>query len=364
MSNLTADNIKIIQNAIDNWLDDGLIDSATATALHENVVHKEEKYDWTSVAKYFLYLSVACLVLSVTSVQEMRALQRLIDTIPYIFKFVLAMATSLVSYQLACERKLFQPKKVYSIQCLFAIGAVFMSVASSYLEMTLRTIDPFQLEYRDNIVHQVVSPLFVVMYGILAYRFRSHLLWLMTLLSSANCLIFQRYECFPYFVEFHSPHACILFGLFVIVSSSYLGNRLGWFKSFSTLTLVVGLSYYFVALWSVTLWGYPLGWHGTHYVAYDVLMTISIGIAIWSGLKYRNSFLKSFGYAFLFIYTVTKYSDMFLKPIIPRTIVFAILAVAAWCVGSGAEKVESMQVVNAKRTKETSSQNENVVYLL
>lgn len=336
---LSNSNAKIIHKAIDHWTDKGFINETIATTLHSDVEISRVGFDWNSVAKYFLYFSVSCVLMAISNVTEIKFLMRLLSDTPDIIKSSASTAVSLGLCKAAKDRKKSNPEKVYSIQSLFVLGAGFMVVAMNYLQLFLFDTSASLLPKVSRvIINGVVSFVSTAAFGGLGYYLQSNILWFLAILSTASSMRVAN-DWFRYLHEFQSPHACMAFGLAVISSSILLENRLEWFKHFSQTSLFTGLFYYFIPLWYKTLRGYPFSVApGILHILYNLSLATSVGSAIVGGLRYRMPMLKGFGYTFLFLQAYTVYLDIFWN-VVPRTIFFVGLAAASWGIGSNAETI-------------------------
>ncbi|KAK5631811.1 hypothetical protein RRF57_007525 [Xylaria bambusicola] len=150
-----------------------------------------------------------------------------------------------------------------------------------------------------------------------------------------------------YYLGMDYPLRFVLFGAGLIAVSGYMRS----FSLTATLwssTRTWGMLYLFIALWILSLFGndqlrgdYILTHGGVSRVAiWSIGFLCAATVAIWHGLRYRDSTTKGFGLAFLGINLYTKFFE-FCWTKWYKSVFFAVMALSLGLVGRYAETVSA-----------------------
>ncbi|MDR1906840.1 MAG: hypothetical protein LBQ03_01305 [Puniceicoccales bacterium] len=110
------------------------------------------------------------------------------------------------------------------------------------------------------------------------------------------------------------------------------------FKIFAKQTLGVGLTYLFLALWILSIWGTPKNHTLFDLFFYSVAFGGTAILSIYIGLKNNITMLQHFGIVFFFINLITKYFEHFWDTQY-KSIFFAILGLVFLLIAIKAEKL-------------------------
>ena len=163
-----------------------------------------------------------------------------------------------------------------------------------------------------------------------------------------------------YWLGMNFPLRFVLFWAVITLCGSYLFSRWKSRSEFLRPTMEVGLLFFFLALYVTSLCGnYPSYECGelapiqvSHWWAILALASVA---AIFHGVKYNDDMTKVFGLAFIFINLYTRFFECFWEPL-HKAIFFAILAASFWYIGSKAEKIWRLSMVEDWLSKSASKQ--------
>jgi hypothetical protein len=189
----------------------------------------------------------------------------------------------------------------------------------------------------------------VVVYGFLAWRLDSKLIWLFALVSLGSWFGTEtgyQTNWSYYFLGMSYPLRFVLFGAVLVVGSYSLKSK-KWF-GFGELTYVVGLLYLFVSLWLISIFGnyaqldqwWQVKQIGLFY--WGIIAAAIAGAFLFYGLKTKDVIAREFGITFLLIFLYTKYFEYFWDTT-NHAIFFSILALSFWLVGRKAEKIWNLK---------------------
>jgi hypothetical protein len=292
------------------------------------------------LAKYSFWIALICgatsftfLIVNDTIVNWLKNLYYTPDIIISIISAV--MATFLFLWGRRRER-LF-PEKVFSNEAVVFTGVLFTACCIAYLG---KTFDNGSGHY------SILFLLSVFVYGFLAYRLNSRLIWLFALVSLGSWFGTEtgyQTQWSHYFLGMNYPLRFVVFGLLLVSVCHLLRNR-KWFSDFWELTYVVGLLYLFLSLWLLSIFGnYGSidSWWKVKQISLFYWGIISGAVAagfMFYGLKSKDVIAREFGITFLLIFIYTKYFEYFWDST-NHTLFFAILAVSFWLIGRKAEKI-------------------------
>ncbi|GAL19182.1 hypothetical protein JCM19235_2605 [Vibrio maritimus] len=164
---------RVVNNAIDTWLEEGVIDQEDHNKLKGS--YDVATIDWSLIAKYSFWVAVLCIVLSVLSVLLDKWLIELIQNIfsaPDIAKSVFFAIVSAAFYLFGVRRKKQSPDKTFSNEAFFVLGIVSTAISIYFIGQVIETDSLSKLILLASIV-----------YGLLGLWIPSLLVWVCSLFS-------------------------------------------------------------------------------------------------------------------------------------------------------------------------------------
>lgn len=340
---ISKDKSDFLDQAIEQWEDEGVIDESIAKQLRQT--YEAKTFDWRRLAQYAFWIAITCAFFGLAALfvdeKTLELLRKLYDT-PDVIICGVSAAVAIWLYIFSFKRKTHKPKETFSNEAL-TFGAVLLTAnAIAYLGKLLGG---------DSAHFSLVILLSVVVYAALAWIFKSKLIWVFMLITlgtwyaaETNYLAKGSYL----FVGMNFPLRFVLLGVFVTAMAFWF-RRLNSMKPFVTLTYIGGLFYLFFSLWMLSIFGN----YGSIDQWYDVrqislfywafLSASACGLAIFLGLKYQDNIAREFGIVFLLLNLYTRYFEYFWDNL-HKALFFLILAISFWLIGRKAEKIWNMQV--------------------
>jgi hypothetical protein len=336
--NLDRQESEFLNDTISHWEKHHLIDAEHAEKLRNS--YEVKGFDWMRLAKYSFWVALICGVVAVGSLivddAVINWLKHLYDT-PDIVISILAAAAAVGLFYLGRRYKKLYPEKVFSNEAVIFTGVLSTACCIAYLG---KTFDNGSGHY------SLLFLISVFVYGFLAWRMNSGLIWLFALVSLGSWFGTEtgyQTSWALYFLGMNYPLRFVLFGLLSVTACYILKNK-KWFSFFWELTYVVGMLYLFMSLWLLSIFG--------NYGSLDVWWTIKqITLFYWGiisavvaggfllyGLKAKDVIAREFGITFLIIFLYTKYFEYFWEGT-NKTLFFSILALSFWLIGRKAEKI-------------------------
>jgi hypothetical protein len=336
--NLDKQESDFLNKAIAHWENDHLIDADTAESLRKS--YEVKGFDWMRLAKYSFWIALFCGMIAVGSLIIDNKVIKWLESLYYTPDIVISIVSGIVAtiafyFGRRWEKK--YPEKVFSNEAIIFTGVLFTACCIAYLG---KTFDNGSGHF------SLLFLLSVFVYGFLAYRMESRLIWLFALVSLGSWFGtetgYQTHWSY-YFLGMNYPLRFVLFGL-ILVSSCHLLKKQPWFNFFWELTYVVGLLYLFMSLWLLSIFG-NLGsidtwWHIRQISLFywGIISGAVAALFLFYGLKTKDVIAREFGITFLLIFIYTKYFEYFWEHT-NKTLFFAILAGSFWLIGSKAEKI-------------------------
>jgi hypothetical protein len=340
MSNLNLDQQEsdFLDRIITDWEKQGLVNDEQAVKLRES--YDVKGFDWMRLAKYSFWIALICgatsftfLIVNDTIVNWLKQLYYTPDILISILSAV--MAASLFLWGRRREKRF--PERVFSNEAVIFTGILFTACCIAYLG---KTFDNGSGHY------SILFLVSVFVYGLLAWRLDSRLIWLFALVSLGSWFGTEtgyQTQWSHYFLGMNYPLRFVVFGILLVAACHLLRNR-KWFGSFWELTYVVGLLYLFLSLWLLSIFGnYGTidSWWKVKQITLFYWGIISLAMAggfMFYGLRFKDSIAREFGITFLIIFIYTKYFEYFWDST-NHTLFFAILAISFWLIGRKAEKI-------------------------
>jgi len=330
-----------VREALEAWQRKGILTPELAAQLNSDL--QVIPFDWRRLAKYSLWVSIVCVVTAVVSVLSDHVFMRLLESIFDAAPIVRAAFAALVAagfYIWGVKRKRQSPEKVYSNEALLFLGVLATAASVSQVGMAFDTGSGH---------FSILLLLSFVIYAVLAFAFASNLIWIFALAAFGSWYGTETgYESGwgAYYLGMNYPMRFVLFGAALLLATG-LSAKAQWARIFFRATLAMGLLYFFIALWLLSIFGnygsMDSWYHAGHLelLQWSVLFGLAAAAAVGHGLKYDNGMTKGFGITFFFINLYTKFFEIFWDHM-HKAIFFAILAVSFWLIGTRAERIWSL----------------------
>jgi hypothetical protein len=336
--NLDKQESDFLNRVIGDWQKDGLLDTEQADKLRNS--YEIKGFDWMRLAKYSFWVALACGAVSFTFLIVNDAVVNFLKKLYYTPDIVIsilsaAMAVALFIWGRWREKRF--PEKVFSNEAVIFTGVLFTACCIAYLG---KTFDNGSGHY------SILFLISVFVYGVLAWRLDSKLIWLFSLVSLGSWFGtetgYQTHWSY-YFLGMNYPLRFAVFGL-ILVSMCHLLRNKKWFADFWELTYVIGLFYLFISLWLISIFG-NFGtidsWWKVKQISlfyWGIISGVVAAAFMLYGLRTKDVIAREFGITFLLIFIYTKYFEYFWDST-NHTLFFAILAVSFWLIGRKAEKI-------------------------
>lgn len=299
-----------------------------------------QPFDWRRLAKYSFWVALICIVTAVSSAFADRVLIELLERLfeaPHLIKCAVMSALAAGLYWWGMTRRTKYPDRSYSNEALLFLGV--LATAAAIYELG-RVLDTGSGHF------SLLLLLSCIVYGVLGIVMESNLIWVFALASLGGWMGTEtgyRSGWGAYYLGMNYPLRFILFGgVLTAVALALEPHSLA--KRFFRSTLVMGLLYLFIALWIMSIFGnygdMP-AWERANQIElfhWSILFGLVACGAIYHGLKYENGVTKGFGLTFLFINFYTRYFELFWNSI-HKAILFAVLGMSFWYLGTRAEKI-------------------------
>ncbi|HVS93069.1 MAG TPA: hypothetical protein VHE59_13595 [Mucilaginibacter sp.] len=344
--NLDKQESDFLDRVIGDWEKNGLVDGEQAEKLRNT--YEVKGFDWMRLAKYSFWIALACGAVSFTFLIVNDTIVNLLKKLYYTPDIVISILSGVAAFLVfAWGRRLEKryPEKVFSNEAVIFTGVLFTASCIAYLG---KTLDNGSGHF------SILFLISVFVYGFLAYRLDSRLIWMFALVSMGSWFGtetgYQTHWSY-YFLGMNYPLRFVVFGL-VLVASCHLLRRKKWFGNFWELTYVMGLLYLFVSLWLISVFGnYGTidSWWKVRQISLFywgiIAGIIAAGFMVY-GLKRNDVVAREFGVTFLLIFIYTKYFEYFWDRT-NHTLFFAILAISFWLIGRKAEKIWTTRKTSA-----------------
>lgn len=336
--NLTKRKKKIVASAIEAWVDEKALSREQGEHLlnHCEVV----SFDWKRLARYSFWVSIICIIIAVGAILADDYLRKLIAKLfnaPAMAKCIFSALVAALIYYFGVRRKNRMPEKLFSNEAIFFIGVLATAVSIAFLG---EAIDTGSGHFSILLLIAAIS------YGILGLWFPSKLVWVFSLLSLGGWMGAETGYVSgwgAYYLGMNYPMRFVLFGA-ALTAASYTFSKVPLRNDFVGPTRIMGLLYLFIALWILSIFGNYGDMHEWRRVKqielfhWSLLFGLAAVAAIVHGIKEDDGVTRGFGITFLFINLYTRFFELFWNSL-HKAIVFGLLAVSFWIIGSRAEKI-------------------------
>jgi len=333
---------EFLDEMLEHWQEEHLLTTDQVQKLKAS--YETKSFDWRRLAQYSFWIAMACGVISLGALlidnQILDYLKKLYDTPDGIISLLSAVAAG-VLYWLSFKRKVSLPMQVFSNDAIIFTAVMLTANAIAYLGKAIG----------NGGSHFSLLILFSVgVYGVLAFVFRSRLIWVFVLISlgawfGTETGYLSRGNL--YFLGMNYPLRFVLFGAAVTAISLTL-KKVKSFEFFYLTSYISGMMYLFISLWLLSVFG-NFGtldqWYGIKQITlfYWALISAAVcAISIFAGLKFRDEVAREFGITFLFINLYTRYFEYFWDNW-HKALFFSVLAASFWLIGRRAEKIWNLE---------------------
>ncbi len=329
---------RFLRSMLRQWHTEGRISKEQHDELEADI--QVVFFDWQKLARYAFWFAIVSIVISVSAVLSDRWLMDLLEKLfstPDTVKLAISATFSAFIYHRGLERRRRFPEKHFSNEALFFLGVLGTALCVALLG---RILD-------DGSGHfSLLLLLASVIYGLLGLWFPSTLVWVFGLLSLGSWLGAETGYLSgwgAYYLGMNYPLRFVLFGLLLLgVSGLFSYWQRG--RDFAYSTRAAGLTYFFVALWLMSIFGNYGGmdhWKSaTHaeLALWALLFGCAALIALYHGIRHHDPLTRGFGIVFLGINLYTRFFEYFWDSM-HKALFFAVLAASFWYLGSHAERL-------------------------
>ncbi|PTQ95551.1 putative membrane protein DUF2157 [Mucilaginibacter yixingensis] len=348
--NLDKQESEFLTKVIAEWEKNDLLSTGKADELRNS--YETKGFDWMRLAKYSFWIALVCGVVAFGSLLYNQAiinwLRQLYNTPDVVIAAIAGLlATGFFIYGRLGKRK--TPERVFSNEAFIFTGVLFTACCLAFLGKT----------FDDGSHHfSILFLISVFLYGFLAYRMESKLIWLFALISLGSWFGTEtgyQTRWSGYFLGMNYPLRFVGFGI-LLVAACYLLRQAKWLQYFWEVTYVVGLLYLFLSLWMLTIFGnygdLEAWWNIKQITLFywGIISGLVAGGFLLYGLKSKDVIAREFGITFLIILLYTKYFEYFWKET-NVAVFFTILAGSFWLIGRKAEKIWNVKGSGDKKGK-------------
>ncbi|MBC8052861.1 MAG: DUF2157 domain-containing protein [Sphingobacteriaceae bacterium] len=347
--NLDKQEAEFLNQTIKHWESEGLVSKETAQQLYDSYETKE--FDWRKLAQYSFWIALACGLIAFASLiindDILNLLKKLSDT-PDIAISLISAGIAAWLYYHGQKSKQIYPEKVLSNEATLFVAVLFTASSIAFLG---KAFDNGSGRF------SMLFLLSVFVYGVLARKFKSQLIWAFALVSLGSWFGTETgYQTAwrDYFLRMNYPLRFVFFGALLTFAGFHL-QKIKGLEIFRTITYVIGQLYLFGSLWLLSIFG-NFGnledWFRikqTDIFYYAILSAVvSIGFIAF-GLRKKDEIAREFGITFLLLNIYTRYFEYFWDRT-DKAIFFALLALSFWLIGRKAEKIWNLELFNQKHS--------------
>ena len=342
---------KFLDQVINHWDKDGLIDHSTKEKLSNSI--EVRSFDWKKLAKYSFLISIACVIISFSAVFVDDLLLELIGKLFTSSSIILCLVFAAIAtgfYFWAFKRRISHPNKIFSNEFIVVLGVLSTATSIAYLGMA---VDNGSGHF------SILILLATIIYGLIGLLFPSKMVWGFSIICLGTWFGTETGYISgwgAYYLGMNYPFRFVVFGLLLTGLSLVFAN-FDKLKEFQKSTYMFGLLYLFIALWILSIFGN----YGDLYewreakqislVGWGLAFALFAILAIYIGLKFDDYTTRSFGVTFLFINLYTKFFEYFWD-VMHKAIFFLVLAGTFWLIGKNAEKIWNLEFLNKKDIEE------------
>jgi len=330
---------KVVDEALAHWRAEGLLQEDQVQLLEANI--DERSFDWKVLAKYAFWVALVSMVLAVISLFADDVLTRFIERFyetPNVVFVAFFGLLAIVFYGWGLRRKQLQPDKMLSSEMLMLAGACSTAACIGFSGTLLG---------RATAYYTALFFISVLLYGFLAFKLQSKLLWVFMLGAFGVWFATEtaiRSDWGWKFWGMNYPLRFTIFGVLLTLVAVFIQPKIHSLREFQNTSVVVGLFYSMLALWILSIFGNYSDFDAWTLVRqYEIFywgllaIIISLGLAIY-GLKTKDPVIRDIGFVFFLINLYTRFVE-YLWDNVNRTVFFLLLAVSFWVVGIWSERI-------------------------
>lgn len=247
--NVTRKEQRIIQRALNAWQASGELTPADSQRLAQTL--RVSPFDWRRLSRYAFWTALACVLIALGSLfadSELMAWLLSLFSHSALTRILLPALLAAACYVWGFRRQRRETQWHYSTEAILFMGVVFTAVAL------------WQLGERLDNGSGHIAPLFLVgcvIYGAIGYIARSGLVWLFFLLALGNWFGAETGYVSgwgAYWLGMNYPIRFVLFGG-VLLALCYGAQSLLRQRQLFTVSKAMGLTYLFIALWILSIFG-------------------------------------------------------------------------------------------------------------
>lgn len=328
-----------LYEAIEQWQQEALLDEPTADRLKNSV--QEYTDDFGSLSFYAFIAAISCAILAfgalVLDEKWIERMRKFFEFSEFVIGLIFAVITVLFVWIIDRRKKKY-PNAFLANESFTVLIALSGGVAVAY------TARGFGINF-----HYYGLAIFAaaLVYGIIAYRLQSKLLWVCMLLALISSWAAQTYAWSAngsnsYFLGMNYPLRMTVFGM-IIITASFLLKKNKKLSYFFSLTYYSGWVFFLLSalflsvsgnlnydVWAAIRQGELFIWA----LAYTILL---IGLLMYV-IKTKDETLRDIVIVFFLLNIYTRYFEYFWDRT-NKGLFFAILALSFWLIGRKAEQM-------------------------
>lgn len=336
---LSKQDKELVNDVLAHWKEQGLLEESTVNVLRDNI--DEKSFEWKILARYAFWIALASLIFAVFSLfaddELLQFISQFFDA-PNAFFSVAFSLLAILFYYLGFRSKRNAPQKTFTSETLMLAGSFSTATSIGFLGQVLD---------RESHYYTFFFLLSILIYGTLAVKLQSKLIWIFTLVALG---IWFATETASYsdwgwsFWGMNFPLRFTIFGALLTLFSIFIQSKIKILQSFEITSFIVGLLYTMLALWGLSIFGnYSSFDEWTRVRQYEIFywgllgIFVSLCLALY-GLKKRDVVSRDIGFIFFLLNLYTRFVE-YLWDNINRAIFFLLLAVSFWLVGRWSEQI-------------------------
>lgn len=301
------DDIRTLNEGIDAWQREGLLDETTAAKLRASLVQKNSER--AQLAQYFFIIAISSALLAAGALLiNEKLLERLRRTF-LLSNYTIALAAAALAaagFWYARHRRRLVNVTTYETYML--PGALSSLVALVYLCKETGNGEGYTL----------FTGLCAVLFFALGLAFRSRLLWIVFIAATmgwygAFSTVFSSENLF---LGMNYPMRFTVFGA-VVIAFAFLVKRIRRIVPMHLITYQAGLLIFYTGLWGVSVfgnWNSVSAWQEVRQssmLPYAISSGVITALGLWIGIRRDDASLRDFSILFLLLNLYTRYFEYF-----------------------------------------------------